>query len=302
VNLNLIDTFVRVAQTRSFTLAARSLGLPTSSVSRGIRRLEKELGARLFERTTRSTALTAVGRAYFEHACRGLAELADGERVVGELQGDARGEVRLTAPTHLDDGFLASQLAAFGRAHPRVCVHVVLTNRKVDLISEGFDLALRGEQQLADSSLLVRRLGAFQAWLVASPRYLGRRGVPKAPEDLARHDCVMLSLRGGGQARWQLLGPRGAETVDVRGAFTTDDMAFAKQLVFAGAGVGLLPLAPGAPVPRKSLAVRVLPRYVVRAPELYVVQPSARRPPLRVTLLRDFLVAAYARLPRVEED
>jgi DNA-binding transcriptional LysR family regulator len=292
LNLNLVQTFVSVAEAESFSRAAGVLGLPTSSVSRAVARLEAQLGAKLFQRNTRRTALTAMGRTYYQHAARALAELADGEHLIGELQGEARGEIRMTAPTDLDDGFLAAQLAAFAALHPRIRVTVALTNQMSDLIGEGLDLAMRVADRLPDSSFVARSVGRYRAWLIASPDYLRRRGHPRGPADLTRHDCV---LPVPGPARWVMVGPRGEEGVEVTGRVAADDLQFVRHLVAAGAGIGVLPFAPGSAEVTDPRLSRVLPDYVIRGPRLYVVVPSAKTLPLRVTLLREFLLAAYGK-------
>jgi DNA-binding transcriptional LysR family regulator len=292
LDLNLARTFVLVAEARSFTAAAKTLAVPTSSVSRAIVRLETELGTKLFERSTRKTALTATGRVFFEHAQKAVTELTEGEQRVGELLGQPRGEVRLTLPANLDDGFLAQQLVAFARAHPQVRLAVVPTNRKTDLLEEGFDLALRAEQKSSDSPLALHPLGRYHAWLVASPAYLKHRGRPKRPQDLAAHDCIGMRPHKG-LSRWPLLGPNGIETVDVRGPIAADDMQLARQLVEHGAGIGTLIFAPGARAVLEAGLVRVLPEYIVQGPGLFVATMSRKNLPLRVTLLREFLVNAY---------
>ncbi len=292
MNLGRVQAFVRVAELKSFTEAARSLDLPTSSISRAITALETELGAKLFERTTRRLALTPLGRTYYEHASRALAELSEGERRVGELQRDPRGEVRITAPGDLDDGFLARCLSEFAALHPRIRVTTVLTNRFVDLIGEGIDLALRVAEGLPDSSLVARPLGRYRAFLVASPEYEERRGLPERPEDLSRHECILTVASEGG-SRWVLVGPKGEEAVEVKGRLVADDLRFVRDLVVAGAGIGVLALAPGAREPDDTRLVRVLPRYTLKAPTLFAVVPSTKRLASRVSVLRDFLVSAY---------
>lgn len=295
MDLNLARTFVLVAQARSFTAAAKMLGVPTSSVSRAIVRLETELVTKLFERNTRKTALTATGRVFFEYAQKAISELTEGEQRVGELLGQPRGEVRLTIPANLDDGFLARQLVAFAHAHPQVQLAVVATNRKTDLVEEGFDLALRAEQKSADSPLALQELGRYHAWLVASPAYLKRRGRPQRPPDLAAHDCIGMRPQKG-LSRWPLVGAHGTETVDVRGPIAADDMQLARQLVEHGAGIGTLIFAPGARGGLEAGLVRVLPEYIVQGPGLFVATTSRRNLPLRVRLLREFLVNAYAQV------
>jgi DNA-binding transcriptional LysR family regulator len=293
MDLNLAKTFVLVADARSFTAAAKSLGVPTSSVSRAVTRLEGALGTRLFTRTTRKTTLTAPGRVFFEHARQAVNELNEGERRIGDLLGQPRGEVRLTIPSHLDDGFLARHLVAFAHAHAQIQISVVPTNRKVDLIEEGFDLALRIEQQSGTSPWALQQVGRFHAWLVASPAYLARRGRPKRLDDLLKHDCIGMRPEKG-FTRWPLLGPRGEETVEVRGAIATDDMQLTRQLVESGAGIGTLIFAPGSAQTLGRGLVRVLNDYIVQGPGLFVATVSRKNLPLRVSLFREFLVNAYA--------
>ena len=295
MDLNLAKTFVLVAEARSFTAAAKSLGVPTSSVSRAVVRLEGSLGTKLFTRTTRKTTLTAPGRVFFEHAQQAVLELAEGERRIGDLLGQPRGEVRLTVPSHLDDGFLAKQLVAFAQAHPQIQISVVPTNRKVDLVEERFDLALRIEQQSGTSPLALQQLGRFHAWLVASPAYIARRGRPKRPSDLIQHDCIGMRPEKG-VSRWPLLGPRGQEIVEVRGPLAADDLQLTRQLVECGAGIGTLIFAPGSASTLGRGLVRVLPEYIVEGPGLYVATASRKNLPLRVSLFRQFLVGAYLAL------
>jgi DNA-binding transcriptional LysR family regulator len=294
MNLGRVQAFVRVAELKSFTEAARSLDLPTSSISRAITALETELGAKLFERTTRRLALTPLGRTYYEHASRALAELSEGERRIGELQRDPRGEVRITAPGDLDDGFLARCLSEFAALHPRIRVTTVLTNRFVDLIGEGIDLALRVAEGLPDSSLVARPLGRYRAFLVASPEYEERRGLPERPEDLSRHECILTVASEGG-SRWVLIGPKGEEAVEVKGRLVADDLRFVRDLVDRRRGDR--GARPGA---RREGARRRAPRagpaslHPPKAPTLFAVVPSTKRLASRVSVLRDFLVSAYA--------
>lgn len=298
MNLSLLQTFVLVAEARSFTAVAKRLGAPTSSISRSITRLEGELGSKLFERTTRRTALTAAGRAYYEHARRALTELSEGEQRVAEVMGQPRGEVRLTIPIHLDGGFLANELVSFAQLYPQVRIMVVPTNRRMDVTEESFDLALRVQLEAEDATLALRELGRFHAWLVASPRYLEQHDAPHRPRDLTKHHCINLQSY---RFPLRLLGPRGNEVVDVSGPLIANDMHFARQLVEAGAGIGPLIFAPGERPALGAGLVRVLPDYVVEGPRLFLGMPSRKSMPLRVRLLRDFLVEAYERRSRNPE-
>jgi len=290
MNLSLVRAFVAVAEARSFTAAARGLGVPTSSVSRGIARLEQALGTKLFDRTTRKSVLSASGRVYYQYASKALEALREGETQVSELLGQPRGEVKLTVPINLDSGFLARQLVSFSQTYPQVRLRVVPTNRWVDMTQEGFDIALRIQQRY-DDTLSMHELGSFHAWLVAARSYLKSHGRPRRPHDLTQHRFVnmqsyRLSLR--------LIGPGGGEVADVEGSVIANDMHLARQLVEQGAGIGPLIFSPGErPSLGKALA-RVLPDYIVEGPKLFVATAARKSLPLRVRLLREFLIDAYA--------
>jgi len=290
MSLTSLRAFAAVAEARSFTAAAKALSVPTSSVSRAVTRLEEELRTRLFERTTRTTVLSAAGRLYYEHVREALDALTEGEARVSELLGQPRGEVKLTVPINLDSGFLARQLVAFSQRYPQVRLNVVPTNRWIDLTEERFDLALRVQQVPTDSPLDLDELGVFRAWLVAAPGYLEKHGTPRRPHDLVRHACVNLQ---GHSFALRLIGPRGVETVEVGGPIVANDMQLAQQLVEQGAGIGPLIFSPGERAKLGKSLVRVLPAYVVEGPALYLATPP-RNQALRVRLLREFLLAAYA--------
>jgi DNA-binding transcriptional LysR family regulator len=295
MDLNLVRTFVLVAEAGSFTAAAKQLQVPTSSISRGIGRLEEALQTKLLERTTRRTTLSAAGRLYLEFARQALGALIEGESRMGELLGQPRGEVRLSVPINLDDGFFARQLVAFSRTYPQVRLRVEPSNRWVDLNEEAFDLALRVQQNSLDSPLSMIKLGDFFAWLVATPAYLKEHGRPRAPHELANHVCVNMQSQ---RLTLRLIGPHGTDTAEVSGPIVANDMNLALQLVEQGAGIGAFVFPPGA---RRSIGkslVRVLPEYVVEGPSLFVATTSRRSQPLRVKLLREFLVSAYLQVAK----
>jgi DNA-binding transcriptional LysR family regulator len=258
-------------------------------VSRSVSRLEARLGMRLLERTTRRINLTQAGRSYYQGAARGLAELAATERQLAELHAEPRGLVRFTAPADLDERFLADVVLRFVREHPGIRVETSLTNRVIDLLAEGFDVALRAGK-LHDSSLVARKVGSANAWLFASPAYLKRRGAPTKPADLEAHDCVLFRPRDE-HATWRLVGPRGVETVQVTGSLQCDHFGLVRQLVVGGAGISVLPVVTA--YPELQRLERVLPQYEVHGSLLHVVVPSLRQLPRRAALFRDFLLGAF---------
>ena len=214
IDLNRIRLFARVVEAGSFTAAARDAGLPKSSVSRAIAALERDLAVRLIHRTTRRLQPTEAGRAYYESLSRALAGIDEATAAAAELQDTPRGTVRLTAPTDLGDRLLPPLLVGFAARYPEVRVDVVLTQRFVDLVHEGIDLALR-VGRLGDSRLVARPLGTVRAGVFASPRYLERRGAPRTVAALAEHECLLFRSSSG-RAVWKLVGPRGEPDQDGR--------------------------------------------------------------------------------------
>lgn len=292
MDFNRIAIFVRVVEEQGFTAAAKVLGLPKSSVSRSVALLEAALGARLLHRSTRSVTLTEAGTAFYAQASRGLAGVAEAAAVVADLQAVVRGSIRITAPVDIGAWMLEPVIARFVRRHPAVHLDVVLTGRVVNLVEEGFDLALRAGP-LRDGALIARKIGMVESSLHASPRYLARVGTPVTPGDLRKHRCVLFRP-GGSSAGWTLKGPSGDEVVDVKGPITVDELSFARRAVLAGVGVGLLPTFLCARDVERGRLVRVLPAHVAPGPPLHLVYPSARYLPHRVGVFRDFLVAELA--------
>ena len=285
IDLNRIRLFARVVEGASFTAAARDAGLPKSSVSRAIAALERDLAVRLIHRTTRRLQPTEAGRAYYESVSRALAGIDEATAAAAELQDTPRGTVRITAPTDLGDRLLPPLLVGFAARYPEVRVDVVLTQRFVDLVHEGIDLALR-VGRLGDSRLVARPLGTVRAGVFASPRYLERRGAPRTVAALAEHECVLFRSSSG-WAVWKLVGPRGVETVEVRGAINADDHHMVREAAAAGQGLALLPIVACAGRAAVADLRRVLPRHAAESPPLHLVYPSARLVPKRVALLRD---------------
>ncbi len=296
MDLNLVRTFARVVESQSFTAAARSLGLPKSSVSRAIARLEEQLGAQLLERTTRQLKLTRTGRAYYDGAARALAALTDAEQMVVESQGEPRGIVRLTAPVGMDRSFLSGVVTGFAGQYPAIHVQVSFTNRVVDLVAEGFDLAIRGSRgrRLQDSSLVARKVAQLSLWLFAAPSYLEAHRPLRRPADLKNHECILFDTRGATTQTWELMGPRGLEPVEVAGVFSTDDFFFIRDLVLRGAGITAL--VPRAEDLRSGALVRVLPGYEIPDLTVSIVVPS-RKVPRRVALFRDALIEGFKHFP-----
>jgi len=287
MDLNRISSFVKVVESGSFTAAAQALGVPKSSVSRSVSQLEDSLGVRLLQRTTRQLHLTDAGRAFFERsrdALRGI-DMATSE--VADMGASARGTVRVTAPVDIGVSALVWIIRDFRAKYPEIQVDLSLTARVVDMVGEGFDVAIRGGS-LIDSSLVAKRIWKnTEIGIFASKEYLQKHGTPKTLNDLTKHECILFRARGG-SATWRFSKARsGEEAVAVKGSVMVDDMSFVSAAVEAGLGLGMLPDFLGKERPS---VVRVLPEYALRDSAINVVTPSARYLPLRVSLFRDFVV------------
>ncbi len=284
--LNEVEAFVAVVQAQGFTRAAERLGVPKSGVSRRVARLEATLGVRLIHRTTRSFHLTEVGQRYYERASRALTELEEARTEASTSSGSPAGVVRITVPTDAGAGPVVRTLAKFMLEYPEVRVEVDSSARFVDLVAEGFDLALRAGK-LQDSTLVARKLGGVPFILVASREYIARRGLPARLSDLAEHDCILFRAKNG-RSEWVVNGPNGEETIEARGRLSGSDYAFVMGAVVAGAGIAFVP---SAALPcDSSHIVRVLPEYEGPLGTFHLVYPSSRLLPHRVVLLRDFLI------------
>jgi DNA-binding transcriptional LysR family regulator len=292
LDLNQISAFVRVMETGSFTSAARTLGLPKSSVSRRVSALEKALRVRLLQRGTRKLVLTEAGRLYFERARAALTGLADANAAVTDMSQEIAGPIRFTTGGD-NTGLIANLVSEFLSRYPKVQLDVMLTPRRVDLVTEGFDLALRAGP-LVDSSLVVRRLGRNDHGLFASPAYLRKAGKPRSVGDLERHRFVLFG-EPHQRETLRLTGAQGEETVKVQGPLVVHDMSFATDAIAAGVGIGLVPgayfgfAATGGLRSTRRSFVRVLPEHYVTGSELSLVSPPTAYEPTRVALLRDFL-------------
>jgi DNA-binding transcriptional LysR family regulator len=298
MDLNLITVFEAVARSRSFSAAAKELRLPKSSVSRGVARLEAELGAQLLFRTTRQVSLTAAGTALYDRMAPLLRSVQAALGEVPEREEEPSGVLRVTAPVDLGVLFLAEVVSRYIARYPSVSVDLHLTGRVVDLVAEQFDVALRVAAKLQDSTLVVRKAAPIALRLFASPVYLARRGTPRTEAELAEHDRVVFR---GGPEKLRVAGARDSSSaVAGQARIVCDDLLFARDAVRAGAGIGLLPTFMAEPDVVAGRLVRVLPRHERIAGSLHVVSPAAKHVPRKVTAFRELvheLVGARGLLP-----
>jgi DNA-binding transcriptional LysR family regulator len=272
-DLNAIAAFVQVVDGKTFRAAARALGVPRSTVSLKVAQLEDHLGVRLLERTTRTVRLTEAGTAYYRQVSPALEALGDAEQTVTDLQAQPSGRLRITAPIESGQLLLGSVVAEYMRLYPDVRVDVDITNRRVDLIEEGFDLALRAGP-MPDSSLIARKLGPPQrARLYASPAYLRKHRAPRRPEDLERHRLLAISTN---PLTWTFHRRRGLVAVKVRPHVSSNSLFILRDLAAAGHGITRLPELMGADPLRSGALRTILDEFSPPPESLSAVYPSAR--------------------------
>lgn len=272
MDLNEILVFTKVVQAGSFVGAARELDMPKSTVSRKVSALEERLGARLLQRTTRRLRLTDVGQTYYQHVARVVTEVEDAELAVTRMQAAPRGLLRVTTP--LNFGYLGPIVASFLRRHPEVQVELVCADRVVDLVQEGFDVAIRAGS-LSDSSLIARNLGSLESFMVASPTFLARTQAPEKPGDLARLDCVVFGGSPEG-AKWKLSARGKTRSIEVRSRLVVNDFDVLEEAVRAGLGIAMLPVFRCVEHLRARTLRRVLPQWSSPVTPLHAVYPSTR--------------------------
>ena len=286
--------FVRVVDAGSFSAAGRQLGVAPSSVSRQISDLEYELGARLFHRTTRKLSLTEAGRLFHERAVKILVEVEEAKLAISQIGGAPSGILRLTVPASVGRLHIAPALAVFQEKFPAVQIVLSMTDRLVDLVDEGFDLAIRVGRQ-RDSSLIARRIGWGRRVVCGSPSYLEKAGMPKVPADLADHNCLTFRSHPGSNL-WNFRGPKGTSKVRVSGGLFADNGEALCAAAVAGLGLILVPnWLVGVEIRRGRLR-QVLGKFQVvpEASPLYAVYPHQRHLPPKVRAFVDFLVERFA--------
>ncbi len=291
MDLNDIIVFTKVVETKSFTGAADALGLPKSTVSRKLAQLEERLGVRLVQRTTRKLALTEIGEAYYERCARIVADIHAAEQLVTDMQSTPRGRLRITASVDFSTRFLGEIVADFLAQHPDINVELEGTDRVVDMIEEGFDLAVRFGP-MPESTLIARRLCGVELFLCASPGYLAARGTPASVEELDEHDHVLFTPASRNQT-WTLIGPGDATYEFGRPArLASNNYGAVVDVARAGSGIALISEFMVTDEIKSGALVRVLPEWATRPSEVHAVYPARQNLPPRLTLFLDHLAKA----------
>ncbi len=289
-DLNDMAYFAEVVERGGFAAAGRTLGVPKSRLSRRVAELEARLGVRLLQRTTRKLSLTEVGEVYHRH-CMAMRDAADAAaEAVAQAQTEPRGTIRVACPVTLAQTTLGTVLPLFLARHPHVKVDMRVSNRVVDLVEEGVDVALRVRPSLEDSgSLVVKNLGLTCSLLVASPQLLERQGRPTSVDDLARLDSVSMSATDG-RAVWHLQGPGGAvHMLQHPPRLVADDLLTLKLAVLGGVGMSMLPAYMCTDELRTGQLLPVLPGWAPLPGVFHAVFPSRRGMVPAVRRFLDFL-------------
>ena len=276
-DLNEIAIFARVVREQSFTKAARALGLPKSTVSERVSRLEERLGVRLLERTTRHVRPTAAGAAYYERAARVVAEIEEANAAVTDIHRSPKGLLRVASPLLFGHAFLGDFVADFLVQHPEIEVELIVADRRFDVVEEGLDLAIHVIGPI-EASLVARKIGTADRMCVASPAYLAQREAPTTPKDLLRHSCLVSS--NDRRANWLFSKDGQTETITVQGRYSVNSVQLALSAAL-----------------RAGLLSPVLEGWSPGRSEIHVVYPGSRHLSARVRLFVDALIDSFTALP-----
>jgi len=286
--------FARVVEEGSFSRAGERLQIPKSTVSRRLAVLERSLGERLLLRTTRKLTVTDFGHSVLEHAQHVATEVEAASSLAQHRQAEPSGRLRVSMPNDFANDVMSPLLAAFLARHPAITLELDLSPRRVDLIGENFDLAIRIGELIDDSSLTARRLASFPAGLYAAPVYIARRGMPQHPSELMQHDALHLQPGRGEPKRWAMT--RGDESwsglPSARAAGNSPELLI--RLARQGVGIALVTEHFAEPFERNGELVAVLPDWTMPAPPVWAVFPGRRLMPARTRVFLDAMQAEFS--------
>jgi DNA-binding transcriptional LysR family regulator len=287
--LTRMRAYIDVVEAEGFSAAARKIGRSKALLSKYVRELEDELGALLINRTTRQFSLTEAGHTYYARASELVKEIDTLAESVRESAGDVRGRIKLTAPRTFADAPIGVSLIDFAAAHPEIMLDIRLDDRFVDLVEEGFDLAIR-ITRLEDSSMIARRLAPFAIKICGSPELIARVGMPKKPQDLSKMPCV-IDTNSRWLSNWPFVGEDGQMTsVAVSGRIEVNSPLATRNAACAGLGFATLPDFIAEPELTSGKLVAVLEDFTPRGGGIFAVYPHRRYLPAKIRVLVDFLV------------
>jgi len=283
-----------VAELNGFAAAGRHLGLSPAAVSKNIAELEAHVGVRLIHRTTRRMALTEEGRIYLEHVVRGLDALSEADEALSPLRTEPSGVLRVTAPMTVTLTRLSASIPRFLSSYPQITLDLRLDDRRIDLVREGFDLAIRGSDNLEDSSLIARKLTVMPHVLCAAPSYFEARGKPKAPSDLRSHECVRFSLSDHADV-WEFRKDGHTERIPVNARYSVSSSLAVRDALREGFGLTLIPKPYVEDDLREGRLQCVLEDWRTVETTLYAVYPSRQHLAPKIQAFLGFLAEEFSR-------
>ena len=289
--LTSMKAFAAVVDTGSFAAASDRLAMSRAMTSKYVAHLEEHLGTRLLQRTTRKLTLTESGTAYYDRCVQILADIAEAEEGAVHHTESPRGTLRMTIPVSFGNLHMGPVIADYLKQYPEVKIDMLLTDRRVDLIEEGLDLAIR-IGTLPESGLIAKKLGSDHVVICGAPDYLERHGIPKTPAELAPHNCLTYSYSSSGD-EWKLNGPDGSHTVKVSGSLRATNGDMVKLAALGGVGLIRQPTFLAAQDIRAGRLVEVLSEYTSSELGIYAVYPSRKHLSAKVRSFVDFMATAF---------
>ncbi len=291
-DLNEMAIFAVVVGSGSFTKAADKLKLPKSTVSRKVSQLEKRVGVRLINRTTRNLKPTETGKLYYQHCVSMLEQAEEADRVVNNMQAEPSGLLRISTPLAFGTPFFVHTIKSFLTLYPKVDIEIISDDKSLDMLDEEIDIAFR-VGPLSDSSLVTRNLGTARLSLCASPEYLGKNGSPRNLEDLHHHICISHPA-----SPWLFSAANGQQIeVNVKSRMIANDMEMIKNMTLEGLGIGAAPQILISEDVKAGRLVTLLPETPFVERTFYLVYPSRREPPSKVTAFTDFIFSSCQPVP-----
>ena len=289
-----LQVFRHVAELNGFAAAGRRLGLSPAAVSKNIAELEAYVGARLINRTTRRMALTEEGRIYLEHVVRGLDAFSAADEALSPLRKGPSGTLRVSAPMTVTLTRLSAAIPRFLTRYPDITLDLHLDDRRVDIVREGFDLAIRGSDSLEDSNLIARKLAVMPHVLCAAPSYFAAKGKPTAPSDLHAHECVRFSLSGHADI-WEFRKDGRIERIPVRARYSVASSLAVRDALREGFGLSLIPLPYVENDLREGRLQSALADWQTVETTLYAIYPSRQHLAPKIHAFLDFLAEEFSR-------
>jgi len=290
-HFNAIPYFIAVVDNKGFSPAAQALGISKSAISKRITQLEAYLGVRLLHRTTRKISLTEAGSRYYEYAAKASLEAQNAEDAVSQLQGEPQGKLKINAPMSFGLIHMAGLIPEFLLRYPKISIDLVMDDKAVDLVEHGFDVAIRNGE-LADSSLIARRLAPIHSIVCASPAYLANHGRPSSPNELSAHNCLMYSYSSN-KDQWQFNKKEEQVCIHVEGNYRVNNSEALMQAVMKGLGIGRLPSFVAGDALRDGSLINLFPEYRMPAKKVYAIYPERHYLPAKVRAFLDFSIEYF---------